>query len=52
MEQLIRGFKRQALHARRLSFAHPVSGEAMSFSADLPADLQQMIESLQKDVAQ
>ena len=49
LEQLIRAFKRQALHARRLSFAHPISGEAMSFTADLPADLIQMIEVLQQD---
>ncbi|MCK4707314.1 MAG: hypothetical protein KAU21_01765, partial [Gammaproteobacteria bacterium] len=52
LEQLIRSFKRQALHAHRLSFAHPVSGEALSFSADLPSDMLHMIESLQKDAAQ
>jgi 23S rRNA pseudouridine1911/1915/1917 synthase len=30
---------RQFLHAHRLAFAHPVSGEAMDFRSELPADL-------------
>jgi 23S rRNA pseudouridine1911/1915/1917 synthase len=30
---------RQALHAARLGFAHPITGEAMSLRAPLPADL-------------
>jgi 23S rRNA pseudouridine1911/1915/1917 synthase len=30
---------RQFLHAHRLAFAHPVSGEAMSFASELPGDL-------------
>jgi len=33
------GLRRQFLHAHRLAFAHPVSGEAMSFRSELPADL-------------
>jgi 23S rRNA pseudouridine1911/1915/1917 synthase len=33
------GLGRQFLHAHRLSFAHPVSGEALSFASELPADL-------------
>jgi 23S rRNA pseudouridine1911/1915/1917 synthase len=33
--------KRQALHATRLGFVHPASGEAMTFEALLPPDLQQ-----------
>ncbi len=34
------GLTRQALHAARLGFAHPASGKALQFEADLPADLQ------------
>jgi 23S rRNA pseudouridine1911/1915/1917 synthase len=30
---------RQFLHAHRLAFAHPASGEAMDFRSELPADL-------------
>jgi 23S rRNA pseudouridine1911/1915/1917 synthase len=32
------GMDRQALHACRLAFAHPVTGQPLSFSAPLPAD--------------
>ncbi len=33
------GLTRQALHAARLGFAHPISGEALQFDAPLPQDL-------------
>ncbi|MFG6414653.1 RluA family pseudouridine synthase [Roseateles sp. DC23W] len=33
------GLSRQALHAARLSFRHPVTGEALVLTAPLPADL-------------
>jgi 23S rRNA pseudouridine1911/1915/1917 synthase len=33
------GLKRQFLHAHRLAFDHPESGERLSFSSELPADL-------------
>ncbi|MFG6462764.1 RluA family pseudouridine synthase [Roseateles sp. DXS20W] len=33
------GMTRQALHAARLSFTHPASGEALALRAPLPADL-------------
>ncbi len=32
------GMQRQALHATRLSFAHPISGTAMAFDCPTPAD--------------
>ena len=31
---------RQALHATRLAFVHPVSTEPMQWEAPLPADMQ------------
>ena len=46
----LRGFRRQALHAERLSFIHPVSGETLSFSAERPADQQALIEALRQDL--
>ena len=49
LEQLIRCFKRQALHAFRLSFAHPVSAEPLSFEAQLPQDMTQLIDVLRQD---
>jgi len=33
------GLHRQFLHAHRLAFVHPASGEEMSFSSELPPDL-------------
>jgi 23S rRNA pseudouridine1911/1915/1917 synthase len=35
------GMQRQALHAARLAFAHPMTGRAMVFHAPLPADLRE-----------
>ena len=32
------GMERQMLHAWRIGFRHPVTGEAMRFTAPLPAD--------------
>jgi 23S rRNA pseudouridine1911/1915/1917 synthase len=34
------GLERQFLHAARLRFTHPESGEEMAFESELPADLQ------------
>ena len=39
-------FRRQALHAARLGFIHPVSSIALSFESDLPADMQELSDSL------
>lgn len=36
-------FPRQALHAEKLGFVHPVSGEYMEFSAPPPTDLSNLI---------
>lgn len=38
------GLERQFLHAARLSFKHPVSGEEMSFESTLPDDLETALE--------
>jgi 23S rRNA pseudouridine1911/1915/1917 synthase len=47
----LRGFRRQALHAERLSFVHPVTEEALSFNAERPADQLALIEALRADLA-
>jgi 23S rRNA pseudouridine1911/1915/1917 synthase len=49
---VLRGFRRQALHAERLAFEHPVTHEPMSFSAERPADQQALIDALRADAAQ
>ncbi len=40
------GFKRQALHAKRLGFIHPVTHEHMLFDSALPADMQELLSEL------
>jgi 23S rRNA pseudouridine1911/1915/1917 synthase len=37
---------RQALHARRLTFRHPVSGEQLEFEAPLPLDMENTLLAL------
>ena len=39
-------FPRQALHAATLGFAHPVTGEALRFTAPLPADMAELLDAL------
>ena len=46
----IQGFKRQALHAWKLTFVHPEHGNEVSFEAPLAEDIQQLISLLQKDL--
>jgi 23S rRNA pseudouridine1911/1915/1917 synthase len=40
------GFRRQALHAVRLGFVHPVTGERKSFDSPLPVDMAALIVEL------
>ncbi|MCG2623863.1 RluA family pseudouridine synthase [Arthrobacter sp. I2-34] len=40
------GLTRQWLHARRLGFTHPRTGEWVSFTSDYPADLAYALEAL------
>ncbi|GAB6935193.1 MAG: RluA family pseudouridine synthase [Bacillota bacterium] len=37
---------RQALHAARLAFTHPLTGAAMAFSSPLPEDLRHLVKTL------
>ena len=45
----LRGFRRQALHAETLEFAHPVTGEPVRTSAPVPADMQALLVALRAD---
>ena len=38
------GFRRQALHAARLGFRHPISAETLDFCAELPSDMRELID--------
>ena len=37
--------RRQFLHAHRLSFEHPITGERLSFESELPADLSAALDA-------
>jgi len=43
------GLERQFLHARRLSFPHPIAGGELDFRSPLPADLARALEAARAD---
>jgi 23S rRNA pseudouridine1911/1915/1917 synthase len=48
--EALRTFPRQALHAAQLAFAHPITDKPQSFTAELPADIQELLKVLERDV--
>ena len=40
------GFERQALHAARLGFMHPVDSRSLSFDSRMPSDMQELLSAL------
>lgn len=46
LEQTLRAFRRQALHAWRLKFTHPRSREECAFEAPIPEDLTALLAEL------
>jgi 23S rRNA pseudouridine1911/1915/1917 synthase len=49
--EALRGFRRQALHAEVLEFAHPLTGEPVRCSAPVPADMRDLLQVLRADTA-
>lgn len=49
LADMLRQFKRQALHAARLGFVHPISEQEVSWEAPLPEDMQALIAALKAD---
>lgn len=47
--QILRDFKRQALHAVMLRLNHPITGEKMEWYAPLPEDFVQLVNALKQD---
>ncbi len=50
LRAVLKKLSRQALHAGRLSFAHPVTGEEMTFESPLPEDIAEVCEVLRHQV--
>lgn len=46
--EVLRGFHRQALHARELAFDHPITGEPISVTAEMPEDMQRLLQALRR----
>lgn len=47
--EVLRNFKRQALHAAMLRLHHPITNELMEWHAPLPEDFVELIEALKAD---
>jgi 23S rRNA pseudouridine1911/1915/1917 synthase len=50
-QQLPQDVGRQMLHAARLAFKHPVSGESLQFEAEIADDMRQLLEALREQSA-
>lgn len=49
LREALRKFPRQALHAFRLALEHPITHEPLNWEAPIPADMQQLINTLTLD---
>lgn len=49
LTEALRGFRRQALHAERLEFLHPKSGQTVAVEAERPADMEALLVALRAD---
>ena len=47
LHEILKPVQRQLLHARELSFSHPVTGEWLQFTAPLPNDMVACLEQLE-----
>src|SRR4030043_529561 len=50
LKECVRRMTRQALHAHRLAFDHPQTGERVQFEAPLPQDMQDALEWLRSQI--
>ena len=50
LQEGLRDFRRQALHAKKLELSHPVTGEWMEWEVDLPEDMLELVEVLEADL--
>ena len=49
LKQTLRGFKRQALHALKLSLIHPGTGKRVRWASSVPDDMSGLMEALAQD---
>ena len=48
LEEMLKAFSRQALHARKLVLNHPKNGKNLSFLAPIPVDFQNLLEAMRE----
>lgn len=48
--EVLKNFKRQALHAVRLELAHPITCEIMSWTAPVPEDMKVLAQAMRQDL--
>ena len=48
LKEALKFFGRQALHSKKLSLVHPVSGKSMSWKTDLPDDMKELLNTFKK----
>ena len=48
LKKALLDFKRQALHSKKLTLNHPISGEMMSWKAALPDDMLELLRALKE----
>ena len=51
LEAALRGFRRQALHAARLAFEHPMTSGSCEFSVPVPGDMRELLDALREDAS-
>lgn len=49
MQEVLKAFRRQALHAKKLELWHPATGEHCSWEIDLPDDMTRLLDVLKRD---
>ena len=50
LKECVKGMNRQALHALRLSFNHPRTGERVQFESPIPQDMREVLEGLRAQI--
>ncbi len=48
LKMMLHQFKRQALHAKKLTFVHPITEELVSYETELPDDMQQLMAVIER----
>ena len=49
LKDVLRGFRRQALHALKLSLVHPETGKRVQWATSVPEDMSKLMEALAMD---